>query len=253
MDDGYLERKVTAANMNPDLLHNAMVRWSQQAFLHEIQTDFSRARQFDGFISKWNLAAMLRLPPAKIQLLAQALPTGAGDENPVGKKRLELLLPDQKEAVVAYQTNRRMQPSEREDEFARNCLRKKQQRSEAAQIKKVGIKTLKRILRESGVPVKTDAMSASLLRVAYRKSWGELVVQWDFESAFQFDCRFLVYDENNVNVRFHDHYLGLLGIAQSAWAVGSESECADKVKIAFEHVVWLLNEYEKIIDELLSR
>jgi len=235
---------------SPQAVKESIVEWARDAFAHEVNTGFSRAQTFDGFLSRLVLSAVHDFHEERLRVLSQILPTGAGSSGPTGTKVFNQLSLPEKQVVEEFRRAVQEAKTAKSSEHS-DYITKPQQievMNEAERIRKMGVLVVKEIAFKWGY--ENARIEEALWSLSCAKSWGKFSVQFDLETELELRYGIFVYDSAGNRLRWHDHYLGVLGLAPSSWAIKSVDECQDKMLKASEFIHWHVCEYERIIANL---
>jgi hypothetical protein len=232
-------------------INEAILAWAMGALQFEVEHGFARAQIFNGFVSSLKVGVLSSLPLETQRLLTKALPTGAGSTGPNGEKALSQLALKEREAVREYleEVDRvwRARHDESSDRIAR--MRHKDVVLQAKHVRKLGIDMAKKSAVDWGYAA--EQVTPAIWGWARKHWWGNMSIQLDFETNMELRYGILLYDHRGAQVRRHDHYLGVLGIAPSVWYLESEEKWEDRILEALRFIRWHADEYERTVNETL--
>jgi hypothetical protein len=235
-----------------DLIQEAVLDWARNAFAHEIREDFARATSFDGMLSQIVVAPLKRFAPQDLNILAEVLPLGVASTGPSSTALRNQLPPEQRKIVEQFQEMTYTVRSERWAEYSQDIQKvtSESAREEARSIVHVATGEIGTIASQWGF--KCVKIDRSTWKLTSLKEWGELSVQFDLGSPLRLHYGIFIYDRTGNQVRRHDHYLGLLGIGPSEWAIENARECPDRLRKAGEFIRWHVSEYERILQPVFG-
>jgi len=235
---------------DPALVFDAFLDWAKRSFHQEVIANFERAKSFDGYQSKLALKTLRAFPADKLQLFAHALPISLWASHPSAQDLIGQLSATDKQLAEEFQQAVQRFRQQEWQEFSDQIARKRQPETatEAKEVKAVGLSVVKEFAGRSGY--NAEKIDPKVWRLSVVKDWGKIMADLNFESPLELSYAIFVHDPKGVPLRQGDHYLGVLGIAPSSWAISNVGECREKVLKACDFVRWHLSEYVKLMDAL---
>jgi len=238
------------ADVNPPAdqkANDAVMAWARNEFANEVQHDLSRAKSFDGMVSQILVEALERFSVEELKVLAEVLPLKVASTGPRATARRNQLPSDQRQLVERLQEVSFKVSSERWKERSEyiHKMNSEDMIDEAKSVANRAASIIKQIASDWGFACRK--VERALWRLTAQKNWGELSVQFDLGSTMEFQYFIFALDKGGQRLRWHDHYLGVLGIGPSAWRIKSADECCDQILARSEFIRWHLNEYDRIL------
>jgi hypothetical protein len=228
------------------IFNEKFLGWAREAFRYEISVDFRRAATFDGFLSQIRLKALKGLSEKTLGRLASVMPMGAAFASSTAKVAFQSLPREEKVAIANFKAQFDALWKENFDLIGSFLHQRRERKDEADCIRKAACNAVKRIA--ASWQCTAVAIEPAVWRVSRETPWGEIMVHWNFEQAFELECRLFVYDDAGRAIRTHDDYLGTLGIGPSLWALTNLESVENKVLEASKFVSWHISEYSKIME-----
>lgn len=227
----------------PKSLHERLDKWGKAAFARELETDFSRARIFDGKWARISFDALLQFSADDLKVLGNILPVADAEfrKSLVGNERRLL---DRFEAIFRQlMLSRREQMIEEAGRTAQKALGK-----EADEIRRIGPPIFKKIAKRLDCQIRKADFSAWMLSRLER--WGEIRMSFDLHEEMEFSYDISIEDNDYRKVLERDSYLQRLGISSSACQLTSADRFEAKMERVAEVIEWQLKEYIEIIQPL---
>jgi hypothetical protein len=234
----------------PKPVFDAFLEWAKRSFQQEVIADFERAKSFDGYDSKLAVKALRAFPVENLRLFAHALPTSLWVSHPESANLIGQLSTSDKQATEGFQQAVQHLRQQEWREFSDHIARKRRPETlaEAQRVRAVGLAVVKEFAGKSGY--NAEKIDPEVWRLSALKGWGRISADLSFESPLELSYAIFVHDPKGVPLRQGDHYLGVLGIAPSSWAITNAEECREKALRACDFVQWHLSEYVKLMDAL---
>lgn len=226
-------------------------QWADRALLLELETDFARARTFDGLIPRQRLGVLRQQSPENLRILARALPLGVWSDSPVAYESRKLLSWEESNALdsllVASAALRQEHWSASLQRIARgNAPEFRHQFRQGARACNAVIRHIANKWKSSVVTC--GAGEWGLLR---EEPWGTITVSFDLLKYLDLAYSICISDRTRRSLVFHHHYLGVLGIGSSEWSNESAADCPETLNKASEFVQWHVEQYEALVESAL--
>jgi hypothetical protein len=241
----FAMRNITAQEFGASLL-----TWARDQFAQEVRSDFQRTKRYDGLRVKEHLAALHKQTPEQLATLSWVLPLEVFWETPDAVERRSLLSHDERQAVEklrADYNSERDRNSHQNMEMLRRGERRDIQKLFALAVKE-GNRLQERFGKEKNWLI-ARAGPAEWGLIAGR-SWGRVAISINLAKNMTLAYDVGISNSLGVNIRFHDHYLMVLGIGAGDWVVDSEDDFSDKFLKACEFAAWHAAEYEALANRL---
>jgi len=228
-----------------------LLEWARNVFAEELQSDFCRARAFDSPRTSRQLTALRKQPTEQMQILARVLPLQVFGNTPDRQERRSRLLPVERAAVEKLMADY--------DDADNECWTASVEAIARAGTKHAKAQFVEAAARGSVVASEIASRWKCELATAgrgewgfiFNRSWGRFVVSIVLGRLRVVGYTLSMFDAALHSIRFNDHYLGVLGIGAGAWVVDSAAACEKKVLKAADFAYWHLQEYDKIVTEVL--
>lgn len=236
-------RMVTAQEFGVPLL-----AWARDQFTQEVNSDFQRSKQYDGLRVSEHVAVLQKQTPEQLAILSRVLPLGVFWETPDAIKARNQLTIEERQAVEKLRADYKA-------EHYRNYNQHLEilGREDHPEIKKLfglAAKEGNGLQEQVGkqwnlVAARAGAGEWGLIG---EKSWGRFTVSIHLSRVMTLSYTISIRNGVRETLRFHDHYLGVLGIGGGDWLVESKDEFIEKFFRASEFALWHAGEYEAILN-----
>ena len=227
-------------------------QWAERAFLLELETDFARARTFDGLFPRQRLAVLRQQPPENLRILARALPLGVWSDSPAAYEARKLLLWEERKALDSLLA---ASATLREDHWYASL--RHIERGNVPEFRRQfrqGARACNAVIEQIANKWKTSVVSceAGEWGLVREEPWGRITVSFDLLKYLDLTYSICLSDRNQHSQVFHHHYLGVLGIGSSEWANESAAQCPETLNNASEFVRWHVEQYEALVERALT-
>lgn len=228
-----------------------LFEWAKTCFLEEAATGFRRAQKFDALRSQRYLAVLRQRPETDLEILARVLPKQVLFDSPRDVARRNALPPNEKAPVERLHSDLKTDQQEHSSAYimelaGRHHSEVKREFNVASQI---GSELVGEIAKEQ----ECEAVRAA------RGEWGLIFVRHDVRYCVSVNLtRYMLIDyslslsncNSSYSVRFHDNYLGVLGIGGGEWFVRNAQHFPEQLRKAVDFALWHREEYEKMAENV---
>jgi hypothetical protein len=228
-----------------------VVDWARSAFAEELRTGFRRSQTFDSFRTRRDLAILGERPRKQLELLAWVLPLQLLSNTPEVIERRNRLTAEEKEAVEQLCADYKTDHEEQFPLHVANIARRRD--NEIKEQFNAASRKGNQIIKDIASEWKCDSVGAA------RGEWGlifvrdglRMVVSLKLARNMDLAYDLSLSDQTGAHsIRFHDHYLGVLGVSYGSWFVENAGQFPDKLLAASEFAIWHKREYDKIIEQV---
>jgi hypothetical protein len=222
-----------------------LVEWAKEAFAHEVQTGFSRAKVFDAPVLQIVFLALQEFPAEELQRLAQILPAGQvadlrGTLSPEDAKLVEAVIAAKNRIYAARQTEIVEQMTK---------VLQKPVREEAEKIRRMAGGIFREIAEHWHYEIRKAEPAVWLLTIS--EKWGSISVPFDLHERIEFSYSIGIQSDQVSGLPGSDHYLGRLGLSgRSACKVTDAKTCAETFWKVAGLIRWQLDAYIRIMVSL---
>jgi len=226
-----------------DRLQECLDDWGKAAFAQELESDFSRARIFDGKWARISFDTLGQFSKDELKALGNILP--------VSNLQVRQSLPDrERELLSAFEEKSKQLVLNRREQMIAEAVAivRGPQRNKTTEIRRAAPAIFKKIAKRLEFEIRRDEPSVWMLSRLER--WGEIRMPFDLHEEMEFSYYISIEDNDYRRVLERDSYLRRLGISSSACELTNVEMFAQKMEKVAEIIEWQLNEYIQIIQPL---
>jgi hypothetical protein len=225
-----------------------LLKWARDQFIQELSSDFRRSKQYDGLRAKEQLAVIQNQSPEQLAVLSRVLPLGVFWETPNAIKVRKQLTIEERQPVERLRADYHAEHNRNYNQHME--LLRREHHPEIKKLFRSATREGNNLQNKIGKQRNLVVARAGAGEWGFIKeqSWGRVTISINLSRFLTLSYMISIKNNLGETIRFHDHYLGVLGIGGGDWQIDNENEFGIKFIKACEFALWHAGEYEGLIN-----